>query len=73
MHGLGHSTVRAALVYQHATSDRDREIALGIDRRIARSIPPRPRPPVLIATTRRLARSERNGPLMAREVGRRGQ
>ncbi|BFU46457.1 tyrosine-type recombinase/integrase [Krasilnikovia sp. MM14-A1004] len=33
---MGHATVRAALIYQHATSERDREIAEGMDRRIAR-------------------------------------
>jgi integrase len=34
MHRMGHSSMRAALIYQHATSERDREIADGIDRRI---------------------------------------
>lgn len=33
---MGHSTVRAALIYQHATSERDREIASAMDRRIAK-------------------------------------
>ena len=36
MHRMGHSTVRAAMVYQHATSERDREIAEGMDKRIAK-------------------------------------
>jgi hypothetical protein len=27
--------MRAALIYQHATSERDREIAAGMDRRIS--------------------------------------
>jgi hypothetical protein len=36
MHRMGHSGMRAALIYQHATSERDREIAEGIDARIAR-------------------------------------
>lgn len=36
MHRMGHSTMRAALIYQHATSRRDREIASAMDRRIAR-------------------------------------
>ncbi|GGQ78540.1 putative prophage phiRv2 integrase [Couchioplanes caeruleus subsp. azureus] len=36
MHRMGHSTVRAALVYQHATSERDREIAGEMDKRIAK-------------------------------------
>jgi integrase len=40
MHRMGHSTVRAALVYQHATSERDREIARSMDRRIARKAGP---------------------------------
>ena len=36
MHRMGHSTVRAALIYQHATDERAREIAKSMDRRIAR-------------------------------------
>jgi hypothetical protein len=36
MHRMGHSTMRAALIYQHATSERDREIASAMDRRIAK-------------------------------------
>jgi hypothetical protein len=28
---LGHSTPRAALIYQHATSDRDKRIADGLN------------------------------------------
>jgi hypothetical protein len=35
MHRMGHASMRAALIYQHATSERDREIAAGIDKRIA--------------------------------------
>jgi hypothetical protein len=35
MHRMGQSSMRAALIYQHATSERDREIADGMDRRIA--------------------------------------
>ncbi|NES29027.1 hypothetical protein GCE86_19270 [Micromonospora terminaliae] len=34
MHRMGHATMRAALIYQHATSERDREIASAMDRRI---------------------------------------
>jgi integrase len=34
MHRMGHASMRAALIYQHATSERDREIAEGMDRRI---------------------------------------
>jgi hypothetical protein len=39
---MGQSGMHAALIYQHATSERDREIATAIDRRIAakRSTPP---------------------------------
>ncbi|GDY30072.1 tyrosine-type recombinase/integrase [Gandjariella thermophila] len=33
MYRMGHSTLRAAMVYQHATSKRDREIAAEMDRR----------------------------------------
>ncbi|MDI5938247.1 tyrosine-type recombinase/integrase, partial [Micromonospora sp. DH15] len=36
MHRMGHASMRAALVYQHANSERDREIAAGMDRRIAK-------------------------------------
>jgi integrase len=35
MHRMGHSSMRAALIYQHATSERDREIAAGIDKRLS--------------------------------------
>jgi hypothetical protein len=28
---MGHSSTRAALIYQHATSERDRLIAAGVD------------------------------------------
>jgi integrase len=34
MHRMGHSSMRAALIYQHATSERDREIADTMDKRI---------------------------------------
>jgi integrase len=37
MHRMGHSSMRAALIYQHATSERDREIAQGMDKRIAKT------------------------------------
>lgn len=36
MHRMGHASMRAALIYQHATSERDREIAAGMEERIAR-------------------------------------
>ena len=34
MHRMGHGSMRAALIYQHATSERDREIAAALDLRI---------------------------------------
>jgi hypothetical protein len=34
MRRLGHATQEAALRYQHATDERDRELAPGIDRLI---------------------------------------
>jgi integrase len=34
MHRMGHASMRAALIYQHVTSERDREIAAAIDARI---------------------------------------
>jgi hypothetical protein len=34
MHRMGHSGMRAALIYEHATSERNREIAEGMDKRI---------------------------------------
>ena len=37
MHRMGHGSMRAALIYQHATSERDREIAKAMDRRIAKA------------------------------------
>ncbi|MFG2821825.1 tyrosine-type recombinase/integrase [Kitasatospora sp. NPDC048365] len=41
---MGHASVRAALIYQHATSERDKKIADGMDaeitRRIGRGTPP---------------------------------
>lgn len=37
VHRMGHSSVRAAPVYQPATSERDRDIAAGADKRIAKS------------------------------------
>ncbi|MEV0216061.1 hypothetical protein [Micromonospora sp. NPDC050695] len=33
---MGHASMRAALVYQHANSERDREIADAMDRRIVK-------------------------------------
>ncbi|MEH1130026.1 tyrosine-type recombinase/integrase [Micromonospora sp. CPCC 206061] len=39
MHRMGHASMRAALIYQHANSERDREIAAGMDKRIARERP----------------------------------
>jgi integrase len=37
MHRMGHASMRAALIYQHATSERDREIAAAMDQRITKS------------------------------------
>jgi integrase len=34
MHRMGHASMRAALIYQHATSKRDQETAAAIDARI---------------------------------------
>jgi len=34
---MGHASMRAALIYQHATSERDREIADSIDKRISKA------------------------------------
>ena len=36
MHRMGHGSMRAALIYQHATSERDREIAAALVARIKR-------------------------------------
>ncbi len=33
---MGHASMRAALTHQHANSERDRAIAVGMDRRIAK-------------------------------------
>lgn len=32
MHRMGHASMRAALIYQHATAERDARIALTLDR-----------------------------------------
>jgi len=40
---MGHSSIRAALIYQHASRDRDHEIARKIDADLAR-LQPQPRP-----------------------------
>ncbi|GAA2530654.1 hypothetical protein GCM10010201_32690 [Pilimelia columellifera subsp. columellifera] len=47
MHRMGHASMRAALIYQHATRERDKEIAREMDRRIAMATAPtvgRPEP-----------------------------
>ena len=36
MHRRGHASMRAALIYQHATGKRDRQIPAAIDERIGR-------------------------------------
>lgn len=38
-HRLGHSSVQAALIYQHATKERDKQLAIGIDQKVAKVIP----------------------------------
>jgi hypothetical protein len=38
MHRVGHGTMRAALIYQHATGERDREIADALQFRIEREL-----------------------------------
>jgi integrase len=43
MHRMGHSSMRAALIYQHSTDERQREIADGMDRRIAGQTGKKPR------------------------------
>jgi hypothetical protein len=37
---LGHSSPQAALIYQHATADRDAEVAAALDLLAATSRPP---------------------------------
>jgi integrase len=56
MHRMGHSSIRAAMIYQHATRGRDHEIAAGIDQRLAERLP----------AARRRARA--NGTPMARDA-----
>lgn len=34
MHQIGHGSMRAALIYQHATTDRDRSIADALSERV---------------------------------------
>ena len=38
MHRMGHGTTRAALIYQHATGERNREIADALQFRIEREL-----------------------------------
>jgi hypothetical protein len=38
MHPMGHGSMRAALIYQHATGERDREIADALQFRIEREL-----------------------------------
>jgi integrase len=40
MHRMGHASMRAASIYQHATSERDREIAASMDKRITKGAKP---------------------------------
>jgi hypothetical protein len=41
---MGHASMRAALIYQHATSERDREIAAALSERIEARRPPASQP-----------------------------
>lgn len=43
MHRMGHGSMRAALIYQHATSQRDQEIADVMSRQVQKAVKPRPR------------------------------
>ncbi|WP_084730026.1 tyrosine-type recombinase/integrase [Streptacidiphilus neutrinimicus] len=45
MHRMGHSTMDAALRYQHMRAERDRVIADGIDREIRKALAPKRRKP----------------------------
>ncbi len=36
MHRMGHQSTRAALIYQHISEQRDRDIAAGLDEQIAK-------------------------------------
>jgi integrase len=54
MHRMGHASMRAALIYQHATSERDREIADAMGQRIKGAD--------------RAGADEANGTLMARKI-----
>jgi hypothetical protein len=38
MHRMSHETMHAALIYQHATGERDREIAVALQFRIEREL-----------------------------------
>jgi integrase len=40
---IGHSSPRAALIYQHATAERDREVATFLESRLAETAPANPR------------------------------
>lgn len=50
---LGHSSPRAALIYQHATEERDGAIADALDRLVSQTLAasPRPEPPVPLRPT----------------------
>ncbi|GAA3767929.1 hypothetical protein GCM10022225_63040 [Plantactinospora mayteni] len=55
---LDHASMRATLIYQHTTSERDREIAAGMGRRIAKAQPK----PKKTARTRRMGTDPDDGP-----------
>ncbi|WP_239140805.1 tyrosine-type recombinase/integrase [Actinoplanes campanulatus] len=66
MHRMGHASMRAALIYQHATSERDREIAVAMDRRIAKGPEPvaakKPKSKKADKKARRAKREKADGP-----------
>lgn len=72
MHRMGHGSMRAALIYQHATSERDREIADAMEERIARESNPttRSRTPTSAGTAE--GKAPATGTPMARKIRKRG-
>jgi hypothetical protein len=77
---MGHSSPRAALIYQHATAERDGAIADALDRLVAGTLaassrpePPLPlRPPTHQALDQRFCggddRTRTGDPLLAKQV-----
>ena len=54
---MGHASMRAALIYQHATADRDAAIAVALSELAA--VPSRPAPPFETAALHPEGRAER--------------